>query len=254
MSTMKERLKYYRSKWQDYQEALSDREISWEDLRVLEREAFRCKYLRVIRIRKYFSLPKEERAFKRKEKQLKIKKRLEKEIAVVYCLRNTSTNGLYIGASENRSRREREHKKLCENKKHHNHRVEQSLLLGQTFSFEILEIVKDRSQLEILERKWISQLCETEEVYNCNFVKDGEVRILNTKKHEIKFGNTKTSGLGKEIRKLRVQKQLTQGDVALLVGVNSRTIGRVERGVGNTSEGMALNILSVLKKVGKMSS
>lgn len=86
--------------------------------------------------------------------------------AGIYCIRNISTNKRYIGSSRNISGRWRVHKSKLRLNKHHSDHLQKSYNIDSfLFTYEIIELINDLSQLEIREQYWVDHF----QSYKSNF-------------------------------------------------------------------------------------
>lgn len=81
----------------------------------------------------------------------------------IYCIRNALSGRIYVGSAVKLQRRWYLHCSLLRRGKHHSQTLQRSWFKHgpSAFSFEVLEIIEDRSQLVEREQHWIDALNST---------------------------------------------------------------------------------------------
>jgi group I intron endonuclease len=86
----------------------------------------------------------------------------------VYIIKNRLNGKVYVGSARDISRRWRVHRRSLRSNSHHSDKLQRAWnKYGATqFSFEVLEVVSDVSQLFTVEQRWMDSFCAISRGYN----------------------------------------------------------------------------------------
>lgn len=107
----------------------------------------------------------------------------------IYEIVNTKNNKRYIGSSINIYTRWKEHKRMLKKNEHHSIKLQRAWNKAKDkdiFKFNIIEIIKDKQQLHIIEQQYIDKYDSLYNGYNCSIVDNPIFNNKNITKAEKK--------------------------------------------------------------------
>ncbi len=107
----------------------------------------------------------------------------------IYKITNTNSGKVYIGSSINIEQRHKDHLYLLKSNKHHSKDLQQSYNRTKNkdiFKLEVIEEVKDESELKVREQYYINLYDSYYNGYNCSFPVDSVKYITKNKKVRIR--------------------------------------------------------------------
>lgn len=158
-------------------------------------------------------------------------KQLKLTIAGIYKITNIVNNKIYIGSSNKINIRWNNHKSALRSNRHHNEHLQRSWNKygEENFTFEILEYIKDESQLIKREQYYIDSYksYDNNNGFNISSVAGRPVNLNYAKGEDNNLSKLKECDI-KEIKELLTSPNLTQKEIASKFNVDTSTISTIK--------------------------